>query len=110
MRKPTKLALLFSPLILLTVFILMTDPYKLPLPLLLMPFMLLGFGFFILMKELINLTPISRRKGKFIAAAVTTIILLGVLLQSIRQLSIKDFLILLVLLAGTTFYMRRIDI
>lgn len=110
MEKLKKTALIFSPFILLTLLILFTDPYELPLPLLLVPFILLGAGVFGAAKELLGLMPVSRRKAIAISATLTATVLLGVLLQSIRQLSLKDFLILSVLLIGTTFYMRRIDI
>lgn len=56
------------------------------------------------------MAPISLRKRKSIAAILTVILLLGVLLQSVRQLSAKDLLILLALLVGVTFYVRRIDV
>ena len=110
MQNAKKFVLLLSPFIFLTVFIMTTDPYKLPLPLLLLPFLLLEAGSYIFIKETLKLTPVTRKKRVFIAASSTSIILLGVLLQSIRQLSVKDFIIMAVLLIGTTFYLRRIDI
>lgn len=110
MKNIKKLALLFMPFLALAVFILVTDPHKLPLLLLLVPFVLLGAGCYFVVREFLGMTPISRRKGSFMAGILASIVLLGVLLQSIRQLSVKDFLILIALLVGTTFYMRRIDI
>jgi uncharacterized membrane protein len=111
MKASKKVGLLFLPFFVLGAFILFTDPYVLPLPLLLIPFLLLGIGCFYSAREFLRVAaPLSRRKRNFMAGMLTSIVLLGVLLQSIRQLSIKDFLIMAVLLIGTTLYMRRIDI
>ncbi len=110
MKNSKKLVLLFWPPLIFSIFILMTDPYRLPLPLLLIPFLLIGISCYCFIKEFLRMAPISVRKRKFIAVVLTIIILLGVLLQSIRQLSIKDFLILLALLIGVAFYMRRMDV
>jgi hypothetical protein len=110
MKSIKTLALLCIPFILFGVFVLLTNPYKLPIPLLLVPFLLLGVGTFCAVREVLRLSPLSHRKRTLIAATLTSIILLGILLQSIRQLSVKDFLILIVLLTGTTLYVRRIDI
>jgi hypothetical protein len=110
MKNIKTFVLLCVPFLLLGAFVLLTNPFKLPIPLLLLPFLLLGVGSFCLVREMLHLTPLSHRKRALIAATLTSIMLLGVLLQSIRQLSVKDFLILIVLLTGTTLYMRRIDI
>jgi hypothetical protein len=109
--KTVKKSVLFSlPFVVLGFFVLLTDPYNLPIPLLLIPFLLLGVGCFYLVREFLGLTPLSRRKRVLIAGTLTSILLLGVILQSIRQLSLKDFFILVVLLSGTTLYVRRIDV
>lgn len=110
MKNIKKLALILAPFFLLLAITLLTDPYKLPLFLLVVPFLLLGIGSYAVLVELLRMGSVSRKKRKAIAAILTSILLLGVLLQSIRQLSVKDLLILLVLLAGVTFYVRRIDI
>lgn len=110
MRNSKKTALLFLPFLLLVLFILSTDPYDLPLPLLLFPFLLLGAGVYFTTRELLKVAPVSKKKSNLISAVFASVVLLGVLLQSIRQLSVKDLLILSVLLAGATFYVRRIDL
>lgn len=105
-----RLALLFSPLVGLVLFLLVTDPFKLPLALLTVPFVLFGIGAYQITKLLFSRMPLSAKKTRFIAVSVTAILLLVLTLQSIRQLSIKDSLILVALLAGVTFYMKRIDL
>jgi hypothetical protein len=110
MKHTKTAALLFAPFIILLVFLLFTDPYQLPLVLVLLPFLVLGIGVYFFSKTLLKVAPLSKRKETFIASVVTSTILLLILLQSIRQLSVKDFLILLALLAGLTFYVRRLDL
>lgn len=110
MKNTKSLGLLFLPFLLLGIFVVTTDPYKLPIPLLPVPFLLLGVGVYRLALRLLRISPLSSRKASFIAGTLTAVILLLTILQSIRQLSVKDFLILAVLLIGMTFYMRRIDI
>ena len=106
-----KKTLLFaSPLILLMAMLFFTSPYKLPLFLLLVPFFLIGIGCFVALYELLKPWSMSTRKRKVIAVALSSLLLLGTLLQSIRQLSVKDILILLALFAGLAFYLRRIDV
>jgi len=87
-----------------------TNPYALPLPLLPIPFLLLGLGSYYVTSAILQMTPLPERKAKLVSAVLTSIVLLGVVLQSIRQLSSKDFLILLALLVGITWYMRRLEV
>lgn len=110
MNQFKKYALVILPFLLLGLFLAFTDPYNLPLIVLLVPFVLLGWGVFKGLQVGGSLTGLSPRRSKVIAVIVTTLVLLTVLLQSIRQLSIKDFIILIVLLAGVTFYIRRFDV
>jgi len=110
MKRTQNFVTLLLPFLALAVFILSTDPYSLPLSLLLVPFLLIGVGCFRATREFLRMTPISRRKGSLIAGVLASIILLSVVLQSIKQLYIKDFLILVAFLVGMTLYMRRIDV
>jgi hypothetical protein len=105
-----KLTLILAPFLLLGLFLMLTDPYDLPLIILLLPFVLLGWGIFKATKELGKQAGLSQRRSKLTATIVTILVLLTVLLQSIRQLSAKDFIILIVLLAGVTLYVRRFDV
>lgn len=110
MKNIRQLALLCGPLVLLLAIFLFTDPYRLPLVLLVLPFLLFGMGCFISLKVLLRFTPIAPGRRGVMAGILTAAILLVLLLQSIRQLSVRDLLILLALLSGVTFYVRRIDI
>ncbi len=110
MKNIKRLALLLAPFLVLFVMLLLTDPFQLPLMLLMVPFLLFGLGCFLVIRELLKLIPVSVRRRKVIAGVLTSVLLLAMLLQSIRQLSLKDLLILSALLIGVTFYVRRIDI
>lgn len=110
MNRIKKVIFTLAPFIALITFVLFTNPYKLPLFLLLIPFFLFGIGSFVFLNELSKTWPISNRKRKVLSAILTSILLLGALLQSIRQLSVRDILILLALFVGLSFYLRRLDI
>lgn len=101
------LALLIVGLVL---FLLFTSPYELPLFMLIVPFILLALILFKLSKMILMLLSVSGKKSKFISGAITSLVMLVILLQSIRQLSINDFLIVTALFVGLIFYMRRIDL
>ena len=98
------------PLLAGIIFILMTDPYKLPLVLLLIPFALFAFGLYHALSSLLSKSGLSKQKCRFLAAVITSLILLLALLQSIHQLSIKDFLIAGALMLGIVFYLRRMNL
>jgi hypothetical protein len=110
MKHVKKAALLLVPPAFLVAFLLLTDPYNLPLAFILVPFLILGITTYYVMRTSLQLTPLSLRKRTFIASTFTGTLLLLVLLQSIRQLSVKDLLILVALLVGLTFYVRRLDL
>jgi hypothetical protein len=94
----------------LVVFLLMTDPYKLPLILLTVPFLLLTALIYLVCRAVLG--KLIGRKGKthYTAGVMTGLLMLIILLQTIRQLSIRDFLIVGALFVGLSFYMRRIDL
>lgn len=110
MKKTKRFALLILPFALLGLMTLLTDPYELPLAALLLPFILIGWGVYSLTREILRLSPLSARKVRFISGSSTAIILLTAVLQSIGQLSVRDFMIMLALLVGVALYVRRIDI
>ncbi len=87
-----------------------TNPYKLPLILLIVPFLLFGLGSYLVTVELLRLINISAGRRKIIAILLTSVLMLIAILQSIRQLTIRDILILVVLLLSITFYIRRFNI
>ena len=109
MKRLKQIGLLLLPFITLGFFLLLTDPHDIPLPLLVVPFVLLGFGIFRLLSfALARLTKLSVARIRLLAGLITSLVELLVLLQSIRQLSLKDFFLLVALLVGLTFYLRRV--
>lgn len=109
MKKLKKVGLLLLPFLALGFFLMITDPYDIPLPLLVVPFVLLGFGIFKVTATAISrLTKLSQTRIRLITGLITSLLLLAILLQSIRQLSLKDFFLLVALLFGLTFYLRRV--
>jgi hypothetical protein len=95
---------------LLVAFVLLTDPYKLPLVFLVVPFVLFAATVYQFSHAGLRALGVSRRRARLIGIIVTSLLLLLALLQSIHQLSLKDFLILTALLIGLTLYLRRLDI
>jgi len=99
-------------LIVVIVFLLFaTNPEQLPLPLLVLPFLLL----FILLHTLIGLLLKKRNSGslsknrKIVLVTLSALPVLILILQSIGQLSIRDFLILAGLGVGIVFYFVKTD-
>jgi hypothetical protein len=108
--KPLKaLASIFIPLVLFILLVVFTDPLKLPLIFLVAPFILLALFVYRLSGFLLRHAGLSVKKSRFISGVVTGLLLLLMLMQSIRQLTIKDLLILAALLIGVTLYFKRID-
>lgn len=105
-----KLAHIVVPLVLFTGFLLFTDPYRLPLPLLGMPFILLAIVIYRVVDYTLDKAGVVLAKRRTIAGVITAFLLLLALLQSTRQLSIKDLLIVAALLIGLAAYLRRLDI
>lgn len=110
MKHTKKPALVLVPLLILVSFLLLTDPYKLPIILILVPFLVLGIGLYYATALVLQVAPLSQRKVTFIAGMVTASLLFLLLLQSIRQLSVKDLLILVALVVGLLLYVRRLDL
>ncbi len=88
----------------------MTDPFSLPLVLLVVPFGLFAATIYQCSRAVLRALRLSGRRTRLIASIITALLLLLALLQSIHQLSLRDLLIVLALLAGLTLYLRRIDI
>ena len=98
------------PFLVVGLFLTLSNPFELPLGVLLIPFAVLALGIYMASYKLARLSPLSARKSRFIAGSLTSVVMLLILLQSIRQLSAKDFVILAALLIGLIFYVRRIDL
>ncbi len=102
----TLISLSFLVLLLLT-----TNPYHLPIVVLLFPFLLI----FLVSYETVylissKLTDIEHKNKQrlgsgIIAGALVTL----ALLQSIRELSPRDLIIIVILVIGMSFYLLRID-
>ena len=91
-------------------FILMTSPSHLPLPLIMVPFVLIFliifYGIVYIGKSNIS----SHRRARIIRAGVLACIpVLLLILQSIHQLTIKDILITIGLVLLATYYLNKAD-
>jgi hypothetical protein len=94
----------------LFLFLLLTNPQKVPLIVLLVPFILIAIAFFMIVIYLQNLSSRSNPKRKAATASLVTFELITLLvLSSLHQLSIKD--IVLVLVLGVLFmaYIKRLS-
>jgi low temperature requirement protein LtrA len=111
MNKYKKLALLPLLLLSLPVLLLATNPGTLPLPLLVLPFMLIFACIFVVAVMIANrINPNTGRRRVLINALLIAggpVLLL--VFQSLHQLSLRDVLITAALLAGCGFYISRID-
>jgi FlaA1/EpsC-like NDP-sugar epimerase len=97
---------------LLVLLLLTTNPYHLPLVLLILPFVLIFAVIYEGMLAIgLSISGQSSKKRRQINALILSggIITLA-LLQSIRQLSLRDLIIIILLIAGLAFYVRRIDL
>lgn len=111
LKQVQKLIIILAIWISLPVFLLITNPETLPLPLLLVPFLLLAIslyktaelGYGVMFKRL------SKYRIRVLAAISAALPTLVIILASIGQLTIRDLAIIGGLLAFLTFYLRRID-
>ena len=110
MHQAKKTGTLLLPPLFLLLFLLATDPYKLPLVLIVIPFLLVGLTVFLIVKSILGISPLPETKVRLIAAIMTALATLLLVFQSLHQLSIRDFLIVVALLVGLTLYLRRIDV
>lgn len=101
-----RITMIFTFLGLLS-FLLFTNPNKLPLPLLVVPF----FGLFVVL-YIFNRwlwRHYSKRKQLIFAAVGSSTPVLLLVFQSIHQLTIRDVLIVLGLVMMTAFYLSKAD-
>lgn len=94
----------------LPTFLLLTDPTKVPLPILMLPFVWMFLLLFIAVYMGLGLTALPRLKKRILAAAVGGLPILLLILQSIGQLTIRDTLITVGLILGVGWYIKRIDL
>ncbi len=98
------------PLVVLGVFVSLTDPQTLSLPLLLVPFVLLFFILFGIIRlaaeHIFHLKHLNRSVASFFLALFPVILLL---LSSANQVSVADVSVVVLLFIGVVLYLRRAD-
>jgi hypothetical protein len=107
LKKYSALALLYvaGPL-----FIVLTNPQNLPLPLLVLPFLWLFTVLFVTTSILVRRKKnVSKRQAVITAGVVASIPVLLAIFQSIHQLSIKDVLLSTGLVLLAAWYVLRAD-
>jgi len=106
-----KLAVLVALWTFLPVFLLLTNPETLPLPLLIVPFLALGITLYKSTSALLHVTAknIDEKKVRFMSGVMAFFPTLLLVLASIDQLTVRDVAIVLVLVVIAMFYMKRID-
>lgn len=96
---------LSGPLLILT-----TNPGKLPLPLLVLPFMWLFACLFVTSWFLLSRKRgVSKKQAAMVSGVVASIPVLLAIFQSIHQLSIRDVFLSVGLVVLTAIYMLRAD-
>ena len=91
-------------------FMLITNPNRLPLLLLMVPFLVFFFFLFYILKSFgKNQSKLRRRQRLIRAGVVASIPVLLLVLQTIHQLTIKDVLITLGLVLLATYYLNKAD-
>lgn len=113
-QKFRKHGLAIVPFILLGVFLLTTSPKQLPLALLVVPFILLFICLLVIFLLVLRRVTFHThrpfaRKQFAVAATLAFLPSLVVVLRSIDQLTIKDVLILSVLIGTVVFYVSKLN-
>ncbi len=91
------------------VFLLLTNPHNLPLPILILPFLWLFCVLFISTTLLLKARGVGQRKRAIVAGVIATIPVLLAIFQSIHQLSIKDVLLSLSVVVLAAWYVMKAD-
>lgn len=95
------------------VFLLMTNPDQLALPLLLVPYILAFLTLFVLGRSFLQSVglyeKLSSYKRRIILGSAAFLPVLLLLLQSLHQLTMRDVALVVALGIGTTFYLLRAD-
>lgn len=112
MSSPSKQKIsIIAVLILILAMLFTTNPENVPLPLLIVPFILI-FSFFYLLIQLFLkqfLKNSSKRMKQGLSISLSFMLVLLLILQSINQLTLKDQLIAFGLALLLLFYFRKID-
>ncbi|MDZ7744338.1 MAG: hypothetical protein U5K77_01075 [Candidatus Saccharibacteria bacterium] len=90
----------------------LSNPNNVPLPLLILPFLLVFFIVYQIFSSILYrwFPNISRQFRGWLAIVSAILPVLLLILQSIGQLSVRDLLITLGLLGGLTFYFKKTDL
>ncbi len=100
----------FLPFLALVLFMAVTDPHNLPLGLLILPVILLFLGFYKITRLLLSIINKSLPNGtnRLVGLVVATIPALLLIMQSIRELTLRDVLLLLVTGVLLTTYVIKL--
>lgn len=92
-------------------FFVTTDPTNMPLPLLVVPFLWLFAVIFISILYLLSIKHVfGARKRRILAASIAAALpVLLLVFQSIHQLTIKDVLLSVAIIAVASFYIEKAD-
>ena len=92
-------------------FLAMTNPQDLPLPIVLLPFIWLFIAIFVAAQWLVQLRAekLDKRRRMLLAGVSAALPVLLLVFESVHQLSVRDVLIVVALLASISFYMTRAD-
>lgn len=91
-------------------FFMTTDPDKIPLPLLIVPFLWLFAVVFLLTKLVLHYkTKASNKQALIISSLLACLLVLLFVFQSIHQLTIRDLLISLAIIGIAGVYLMRAD-
>lgn len=110
-KQVQKLSILLLLWVSLPTFLLLTNPETLPLPLLILPFVLLFVALYKTAQAVLSMLfkGLSRRRVRLMSGIIALLPTLLLILASIQQLTIRDIAIVVGLIILLTFYMRRID-
>lgn len=89
-------------------FLLFTNPEKLPLLLLILPFVYAFITLFLTIRLIVQLFTDSRALGNGVGLTITIFVILTLVLASIRQLSARDLLISLAITVILSWYLVKI--
>lgn len=110
-KKPAYYITLYASL---PLFLLSTNPEKLPLPLIIVPFVMLFAVLFFsavkIIKTLVNYEYTEIHKQYMVAAFLAGFPVLILIFQSLHQLSWRDALIIGGLLIGSVWYLKKLDL
>lgn len=105
----TELIIAITTLLLVLIFVLVTSPNSIALPLLVIPFFGLYLAIYILVKLLMTRKGRDSRLKAVISGLLASFPVLLIIFQSIHQLTIKDVLIIFALVGTAAFYLARVD-